>query len=78
MVAGELRLGAISTALTGLLPEILSVMISAHPHVEIYIEPGVFAELYRRVMDGDLDAAIVVEPQSSSNRSAGRMPAVLR
>ncbi len=61
-VAGELRLGTIATASTGLLPQLLSTLARVHPHLDIYIEPGPSVELCERVLDGALDAAIVVEP----------------
>ena len=61
-VAGELRLGAVSTALTGLMPDILLTLTRLHPGVEIYIEPGTSMELYRKVTDGTLDAAILIQP----------------
>lgn len=62
IVAGELRIGAISTALTGLLPDVLAEMIERYPGVEIYLEPGVSIELYQKVLDGELDAAVIIRP----------------
>ena len=61
-VAGELRLGAISTALSGFLPDVLTKISEAHPSAEIFIVPGPSAQLYRQVVDGELDAAVIVEP----------------
>lgn len=61
-LAGEIRLGAISTALTGFLPELLSRMVSIHPSVDIHIEPGSSITLYQQVLSGELDAAVIVEP----------------
>lgn len=63
--AGEIRLGAISTALTGLLPTMLSQLVSDAPMLDLYVVPGTSVELYHRVLEGDLDAAIVVKPQFS-------------
>ncbi|MBM6581852.1 LysR family transcriptional regulator [Microvirga sp. BT689] len=63
MVAGEIRLGAISTALTGLLPAILARLVADAPMLDLYVVPGTSVELYRRVMEGEIDAAIVVKPQ---------------
>src|SRR5215207_11070718 len=34
-----------------------------YPRMEIYIMPGTSAELYHQVLDGQLDAAIVTQPQ---------------
>jgi DNA-binding transcriptional LysR family regulator len=55
--SGELRLGAVSTAISGLLPDILALMIEKYPQVEIYMLPGTSADLYYKVLSGDLDAA---------------------
>ena len=62
LMIGELRLGAIATAVTGLLPGLLKGLAEHHPQVEVYVVPGTSDNLYRRVSDGDLDIAIIVEP----------------
>ncbi|MBX9776757.1 MAG: LysR family transcriptional regulator [Xanthobacteraceae bacterium] len=60
--AGELRLGAVSTAISGLLPNVLAAMTERYPQIEIYILPGTSAELYNKVLSGDLDAALIAQP----------------
>lgn len=60
--AGPLRLGATPTGLTHILPGVLKQWVQAHPHIEIYIEPAPTTVLYRRVLDGQLDAAVMVHP----------------
>jgi DNA-binding transcriptional LysR family regulator len=60
--SGELRLGAVSTAISGLLPDILALMIEKYPQVEIYMLPGTSADLYYKVLSGDLDAALIAQP----------------
>ena len=60
---GELRLGASSSAMTGVLPPVLRALYSRHPKLAVHIEPGNSATLYQRVTDGALDAALLVEPQ---------------
>jgi DNA-binding transcriptional LysR family regulator len=60
--AGEVRFGAISTALTGILPKVIKRMSELYPQIAIFVAPGTSVELYERVTSGDLDAAIVVEP----------------
>jgi DNA-binding transcriptional LysR family regulator len=69
LAVGEFRLGAISTALTGLVPAILSRLVEHHPATSIFVAPGTSMELYRRVLEGDLDAAILVEPQFALSKS---------
>ena len=58
--AGELRLGAGTNALTGILPDILSRMVARFPQINMFIKPGYSPDLYRVVENGDLDAAIVL------------------
>lgn len=60
-LAGELRLGACPTALAGMLPDILARMVDKFPQINVYIEPGYSAALYRAVESGELDAAIVLQ-----------------
>jgi DNA-binding transcriptional LysR family regulator len=62
-LSGELRLGAISTALTGMMPAILERLTGAHPQMEVFLEPGTSEHLYRRVQKGELDAAVIVLPR---------------
>ncbi|MBY4896946.1 LysR family transcriptional regulator [Cupriavidus sp. AU9028] len=60
---GELRLGVSTSALTGLLPPVMRELYAAHPQLKIFVEPGSSGYLYRRVVAGELDAGIIVEPQ---------------
>ena len=55
--AGELRLGAGTNALTGVLPDILVRMVARFPLINVFIKPGYSPELYRAVESGELDAA---------------------
>jgi len=59
---GELRLGAISTAMTGLLPPALHRLAVSAPGLDVFLLPGTSTEVYRQVIDGGLDAAILVRP----------------
>lgn len=59
--AGELRLGAGTNALTGVLPDILARMVERYPGIQVFIKPGFSPELYQAVESGDLDAAIVLQ-----------------
>ncbi len=60
--SGELRLGAVQTAKAGLLPDILSGMAKRYPQVEINIVGGMAATLYAKVLSGELDAALIMNP----------------
>ncbi|WBV41798.1 LysR family transcriptional regulator [Pseudoroseomonas cervicalis] len=68
-LAGELRLGAIATALTGLLPGLLARMAARSPALEVHVSPGISADLYRRVLVGELDAALIVQPDFAPPKS---------
>lgn len=59
---GELRIGAISTALTGLLPGALRHLFRAAPGVDVFVLPGPSPELYHALNEGRVDAAILVRP----------------
>jgi len=60
--SGELRVGAFQTALTGMVPDILKVMAEKYPQVTVHISPETSADLYPKVLAGDLDAAIIARP----------------
>jgi DNA-binding transcriptional LysR family regulator len=60
--SGELRLGATGSATSGLLPGILTLMAARYPQIEIYMLSGNGAELYQKVLHGELDAAIISQP----------------
>lgn len=61
-LAGELRLGAISTALTGILPPVLTRLARTLPQASIYLVPGTSIDLYRKLTDGDIHAAVIINP----------------
>jgi len=60
--SGELRLGASPTSTTGLLPGILTLLAEKYPQIDVYMTGGIPGELYHKVLDGDLDAAIIARP----------------
>lgn len=62
LVGGELRLGAISTALTGLVPGALRHLLDSVPSIDVFVLPGPSPELYRALGEERIDAAIIVRP----------------
>ncbi len=60
--AGPLRLGATPTAMMGTVPAVLKKWVKRYPTIEVYIEPANTTLLHDRVMRGELDAAILVQP----------------
>ena len=69
--AGELRVGAVPTAITGLMPRILTAVQKAYPRLEIQIVPGQSVELHSKVVSGELDGAILIEPYFAMPKSCG-------
>jgi len=60
--AGELRVGATHTSITGLLPGVLTLLTEKYPQIEVYVRGGISADLYHQVLDGSLDTALIGEP----------------
>lgn len=60
-LSGELHLGACTTALMAMLPEILARISRRFPDITVHIESGNSAQLYAQVEAGELDAAFVLE-----------------
>lgn len=71
---GELRLGAINSALTGVLPSLLVSLKANRPGIDLYIVPGPSADLYSRVLKGELDAVVMVEPHFKMPKTLEWMP----
>ncbi|TWC67273.1 LysR family transcriptional regulator [Herbaspirillum sp. SJZ099] len=71
---GELRLGVFVSAMTGVLPSLLQRFYRCYPNVSIYVEPGASVELCRKVAAGELDAAVVVEPQFAVPKTCEWLP----
>ena len=59
---GELRVGAIATLQTGMLPEALPRFRAAAPRVELKLVPGVSLNLLSQVDAGELDLALLIKP----------------
>jgi DNA-binding transcriptional LysR family regulator len=69
--AGELRLGASTTALTGILPDILVRTVERFPRISVFIKPGYSVDLHRAVEDGELDAALVLQAPFALHKTCG-------
>lgn len=60
---GDLRIGAIETAMTGILPDMLKRCSADFPGIDIHVEPGTSRDLYARIQHGELDAAVIMQPE---------------
>lgn len=59
---GELRIGAIGTVQTGLLPPVLVRLLKEAPHVAPILVPGVSLNLLSQVDAGEIDLAVMIRP----------------
>ena len=59
---GELRLGAINTALHSLMPEVLAGFVKVYPDARVVIRSALSTQLYEDVLGGELDAAVCLHP----------------
>jgi DNA-binding transcriptional LysR family regulator len=66
---GQLRLGTFASALSGLVPDILALMKETYPQIDIHFTLGRSGPLYRKVLDGELDAAIIAQPPFAISKS---------
>ncbi|MFD2204400.1 LysR family transcriptional regulator [Kiloniella antarctica] len=61
-ISGRIACGAISTAMTGLIPKALKSLNDTGHELEIKLHPGTSAQLYNRLVADELDAVIITKP----------------
>ncbi len=61
-VSGKLHLGAISTALTGIIPDAIRQLALTSPGLILQIKPGTSNSLYVDLTERRIDAAIIASP----------------
>ncbi|MFC3127723.1 LysR family transcriptional regulator [Pseudoroseomonas globiformis] len=62
-LSGQLRIGAISTALISVVPPALRLMTERHPGIELKVLPGTSAQLYRMLEHEEIDCALTPSPR---------------
>jgi DNA-binding transcriptional LysR family regulator len=72
--AGPLRLGAVPTGLTGILPPALKRWAELHPQHDVFIEPATSTALYERVRQAQLDAALIAHPPFALPKGCAWLP----
>ena len=73
-ISGHLRIGAISTALTGLMPKTLRALALHAPKVTPFLKPGSSLELYNALLAEQLDAVITVAAPFATPKSITEVP----
>lgn len=71
---GELRVGAIASLQTGLLPQALPRFRQQAPGVELKLVPGVSLDLLSRVDAGELDLALLIKPPFELPKELQQLP----
>ncbi len=61
-ISGKLHLGAISTALTGIIPDAIKQLALSSPGLILQIKPGTSNSLYVDLTERRIDAAIIASP----------------
>jgi DNA-binding transcriptional LysR family regulator len=61
-LVGRLRVGAMPTVLSDMLPDALITLNRAHPRVRVHVTSGLSGELAHQVAVGELDVAVTSEP----------------
>jgi len=61
-LSGNLRVGAISTAISGLLPGVIQSLAIDVPNLNLQIFPGTSAHLYNQLIEKKVDIVIIVIP----------------
>jgi len=79
---GRLRVGAISTELTALLPGTLRQLAACHPEIDLKVVPGTSMGLLAMIETGDIDCALMVRapfalPKSLSWQAVRLEPLIL-
>lgn len=59
---GELKLGAIPTALTDYVPMLVKEFSSTAPEADLVIIPGSSSDLYDQLLEKNIDAALMIAP----------------
>jgi DNA-binding transcriptional LysR family regulator len=65
VLSGELRLGVTPTLLSGLVPDVLCGFAKSHPQIDVRIVRNNSAELYDKLLEGRVDAALSSHPSFS-------------
>ncbi|WP_438869875.1 LysR family transcriptional regulator [Pseudomonas sp. L1(2025)] len=72
-LSGEIKVGAISTALTGVLPQVIERLALSAPKLRLKITPGDSKSLYEKLLTQELDAVLLVRPPFPTPKAVTRV-----
>jgi DNA-binding transcriptional LysR family regulator len=70
-LTGQLRLGATPTMMTAVVPGLVQELLRTYTQVDIFLESSTSVALYSKVINGELDAALIIRPMSDLPKSSG-------
>lgn len=71
---GRVRLGATPSLCTSLLPPMLAAFHRAHPGIELVVHEGGSRDLQRRLIEGALDLALVIDARLGDDPQLATLP----
>jgi DNA-binding transcriptional LysR family regulator len=71
---GRVRLGATPSLCTTLVAEVLRRYRDAHPDIELHVEEGGSQDLVRALTQGELDLALVIQPEQGIDPALRAVP----
>ena len=73
-LSGQIRVGAISTALSDRVPDMLARFAQHAPHVILNIVPGASDDLFTKLTNEEIDAAFLIQPPFKIPKSLDLVP----
>lgn len=73
VAGGELRLGAINSALHTFLPDILGLYQKHHPEVRVHVHAGVSHQIFHQLQEDEIDIALCLHPSFALPKMFGWM-----
>lgn len=61
-LSGTLAIGAVATAMTGILPDVLAALRAKRPQIKVRVSGGLSGTIAAKVRDGSLDVGLVSRP----------------
>lgn len=71
---GPLRLGVTPASTAGILPKILNQWGARYPAISVFVDPAVTPVLHNRVVEGELDVALISHPNYTLPKTCGWEP----
>lgn len=71
---GELRFGATTSGRAGLVPLLIAAFSRKHPQIVVHVSSGNSSDVYRDLLDGEIDVGLMLEPPFGIPKSCDWAP----